>query len=144
MRSLLITGPILLAASPVHAQDSLPQFVFGGHHIGEVRPSPEPRTQCKRPPDGQRQIICARETLNGVSFDVGYIYDSENRLTSVGALVDSLGFEPLLQAFTKRYGQPRALRRGTGHDYAQWQFKEGRLHLTRTGALIVLRFTSAA
>jgi hypothetical protein len=49
----------------------------------------------------------------------------------------------LLAVFTKRYGQPNALRRGKGTDYVQWRFKEGRLHLTRTGTLVVARFASA-
>ena len=144
MRSLLMAGLILLVAAPVRAQDSLPQFVFNGHHIGEVKPSSEPRNQCRHSDDGQAQFICTRASFNGVSFDARYTYESKGGLRAVDALVDSVSFGALLRAFTKRYGRPKALRHGTGRDYAQWRFREGRLHLTRTGTVIVLRFALAA
>ena len=144
MRSLLMAGLILLVAAPVRAQDSLPKFVFSGHRIGEFRRSAELQNRCTQPSDGQWQFICARESFNGVSFDARYTYDGKNRLRSLDALIDSVDFEQLLRAFAKRYGQPRALRRGTGHDYAQWRFQEGRLHITRTGTVIVVRFALAA
>lgn len=144
MRSLLMASLLLLVAAPVRAQEVAPPFVFNGHHIGELKPSGEPGNQCRHADDGQMQFICAPADFNGVSFDARYTYDGRNRLRSVDALVESVGFEPLLRAFAKRYGRPKALQRGTGHDYAQWRFKEGRLHLTRTGSVIVLRFATGA
>jgi hypothetical protein len=141
MRSLVIVGFILLAAWPAQAQDALPRFQFEGHHIGDARPkAPD---QCKWPGD-HAQIVCVRENLEGVSFDAAYTYTSQGNLVAVGATVDSAEFKPLFAALTKRYGQPKAQRSGTGHDYAQWRFKEGKLHLTRTGSLVVLRFASPA
>jgi hypothetical protein len=142
MRSLLIAAFVLVAAGPVQAQDSLPRFVFEGHHIGEARVTPRP-DQCKWPGD-HAQIVCARETLDGVNFDAAYTYTSQGNLVAVGATVDSVEFKPLFAALTKRYGRPKAQRSGKGHDYAQWRFREGKLHLTRTGTLVVLRFASPA
>ena len=144
MRSLLMAALILLVASPARAQDSLPRFVFSGHHIGEARVSPGPRNECKQPGEGPKQIVCVREKLDDLNFDAWYSYDSTGRLRGVGGMVDSVGFEPLLHTFEKRYGQPSALGRGKGHDYAQWRFQEGRLHLTRTGTMIVVRFAPSA
>ena len=141
MRTLLIASLILFAARPAQAQDSLPQFVFEGHHIGETRP--QRADECKWPGD-HPQVVCARESLDGVHFEAAYTYTSQGNLVAVGATVDSAEFKPLVAALTKRYGQPKAQRGGTGQYYAQWRFKEGRLHLTRTGTLVVLRFASAA
>ncbi|HEY7236923.1 MAG TPA: hypothetical protein VH539_22370 [Gemmatimonadaceae bacterium] len=144
MRSLMMAALILLAASPLHAQDALPQFVFDGHHIGEARPTPEPREQCKGPGGEHPLMVCLRENLDGVHLDAGYNYSSQGNLVGVGALTDSSEFKPLLTALTKRYGEPKARRSGTGHDYVQWRFREGKLHLTRTGDLVVLRFAPSA
>ena len=144
MRSFFIAVLILFLAPQLHAQDTLPRFVFQGHHIGDAWPKPEPRDQCKWPGEGHRQIVCMRENLDGLSFDAAYTYSNKGDLVGVGALVDSVEFKPLLSSLTKRYGQPKALRSGTGHDYAQWRFREGKLHLTRTGTLVVLRFAAAS
>jgi hypothetical protein len=143
MRSLLIAAFILLATRPAEAQDSLPQFVFDGHHVGEARATWQPRDECKGLGREHPLIVCARENLDGVHLDAAYSYSSKGDLVGVGALTDSAEFEPLLAALTKRYGEPKARRSGTGHDYAQWRFREGRLHLTRTGTLVVLRFAPA-
>ena len=144
MRILLIAWFILLAARSARAQDSLPQFVFDGHHIGEARPMPDSHDQCKGPGGEHPQMVCVRETLDGVHLDAGYNYNNKGNLVGVGALVDSSDFKPLLAALTKRYGEPHARRSGTGHDYVQWRFREGKLHLTRTGSLVVLRLASPA
>ena len=144
MRTLLTAAFILLAARSARAQDSLPQFVFDGHHIGEARPTRDPRDLCKGPGGEHPQMVCVRESLGGVHLDAGYDYNTKGNLVGVGALVDSSEFKPLLAALTKRYGEPHARRRGTGHDYVQWRFREGKLHLTRTGSLVVLRFASPA
>lgn len=141
MRSLLIAGLIFLVAPQVQAQGSLPRFVFEGHRIGEAWPVPRPESDCEHPATGQ--TVCVREVLDGVTLDTYYTY-SRGVLSHVGATVDSAAFEPLVLAFTKRYGHPRALRHGTGHDYAQWRFREGTLHLTRTGTLVVARFAVAS
>ena len=140
MRSLLIAGLILLAAPRVQAQGSLPRFVFEGHRIGEARPESRGQSDCEHPASGQ--TVCVREVLDGISLDTYYTYN-RGVLSHVGATVDSSAFEPLVLAFTKRYGHPRALRHGTSHDYAQWRFREGTLHLTRTGTLVVARFAAA-
>lgn len=144
MRSFLIATFMLLVARSAQAQDSLPQFIFAGHHIGEARPKPEKPDACKGPGGEHPLTVCVRENLDGVPLDAGYNYGAKGDLTGVGALVDSSEFKPLLAVLTKRYGEPKARRSGTGHDYAQWRFREGKLHLTRTGDLVVLRFAPAA
>ena len=144
MRSLSIALLILVAAAPLHAQDSLPQVVFDGHHLGDARSTLEQRDQCKGPGDEHPLTVCVHENLDGVHFDAGYNYSAKGNLVGVGALVDSSDFKPLLAALTKRYGEPKARRGGSRHDYAQWRFREGMLHLTRTGDLVVLRFAPTA
>ena len=143
MRSFLIAVLMLVVAAQLQAQDSLPRFVFEGHSIGDARPKAEPSNQCSWPGE-HKEVVCMREKLDGVSFEAAYTYSSAGNLVGVGALVDSVEFNPLLSALTKRYGQPRAMRSGTGHAYAQWRFREGKLHLTRTGTLVVLRFAGAS
>jgi hypothetical protein len=77
-----------------------------------------------------------------MKVDAGYLYRN-NRLALIHMVADSTAaFDPVLAALTKRYGAPRALKRGKGFDYAQWQFKDGRLHLTRTGTLVIAQFAA--
>jgi hypothetical protein len=86
--------------------------------------------------------MCTREgeAIGGVKIDAGYLYRND-RLSVVHMKPDSgATFDPLLATLTKRYGAPRAVRRGKGLDYAQWQFRDGRLHLTRTGTLVIVQF----
>ena len=141
MRSFLIAGLILLVASQVRAQDSLPRFAFNGHRIGETRAAREPWSKCRELKGNGSMCMRAGEVLDGMRIEAGYAF-TDGLLSEVHAKLDSVGFEPVLSALTKRYGEPRALRRGTGHDYAQWRFKEGRLHLTRTGTMILAQFAA--
>lgn len=142
MRSLLVAGLILLIAPQVRAQESLPRFVLNGHHAGETNAAGEPWTECRKLDDVTQ--MCAREgeAIGKMKIDAGYLYRND-RLSLVHIKVDSgAAFNPLLTALTKRYGAPRALRRGKGIDYAQWQFRDGRLHLTRTGTLVIAQFAA--
>jgi len=142
MRSLLVAGLILLIAPRAHAQNSLPGFAFHGHRAWESSVAGEPWTECKQLDDVTQ--MCARdgEALGGVKIGIGYLYRND-RLALVQMKADSgATFDPLLTTFSKRYGTPRALRRGKGFDYAQWRFRDGRLHLTRTGTLVVAQFAA--
>ena len=142
MRSLLVVGLILLIAPPVRAQNSLPRFAFHGHRAGETSVAGEPWTECRQLDDVTQ--MCARdgEAIGRVKIDAGYLYRND-RLSVVQMKADSgATFAPLLATLTKRYGTPRAVRRGKGFDYAQWQFRDGRLHLTRTGTLVIAQFAA--
>jgi len=142
MRSLLVAGLMLLIAPRVRAQDSLPRFAFHGHRAGETSAAGEPWTECKELDDVTRMCTREGEAIGSLKIDAGYLYRNE-RLAVIHMKVDSgAAFNPLLKALTKRYGAPRALRRGKGLDYAQWQFRDGRLHLTRTGTLVVAQFAA--
>ena len=141
MRSFLIAGLILLTALPLRAQDSLPRFAFNGHRLGEARAAGEPWSKCKDLESKRSMCVREGEVLDGMRIEAAYAY-RDGLLSEVHAKLDSVAFEPVLAALTKRYGEPRALRRGKGHDYAQWRFKEGRLHLTRTGTLIIAQFAA--
>lgn len=142
MRSLLIAGLILLVAPRVRAQDSLPRFTFHGHRAGETSVAGEPWTECRKLDEVTQ--MCARdgEMIGRVKVDAGYMYRND-KLAVVQMKADSgATFSPLLATLTKRYGKPRALRRGKGFDYAQWRFRDGRLHLTRTGTLVMAQFAA--
>ena len=142
MRSILVAGLILLIAPRVHAQDSLPRFAFNGHRAGETSVAGEPWTECKQLDDVTQVCVRGGEAIGRVKIDAGYFYRN-NRLSVVQMKADSgATFSPLLATLTKRYGAPRALRRGKGLDYAQWQFRDGRLHLTRTGTLVIAQFAA--
>ena len=140
MRSLRFgVGLILLVAPGLRAQASLPRFSFIGHHIGETKAAGEPWTECSDVATGES--ICTRtgDVFLGMSILTGYVY-TDGRLSRVDARIESVAFPSVLSAFTKRYGRPRALGAGDGHDYAQWRFAEGRLHLARAGRMVVAQF----
>ena len=142
MRSLLVAGLILFIAPRVRAQDSLPRFALNGHRAGETSAAGEPWTECRKLDDVTQ--MCAREgeAIGSMKIDAGYLYRND-RLSVVHIKADSgTSFDPVLSTLIKRYGAPRALRRGKGFDYAQWQFRDGRLHLTRTGTLVIAQFAA--
>jgi len=142
MRSLLVAGLILLIAPQVRAQNSLPRFALNGHRAGETSVAGEPWTECRKLDDVTQ--MCAREgeSIGRIKIDAGYLYRND-RLSLVHIKADSTAtFDPLLATLVKRYGAPRALRRGKGFDYAQWQFRDGRLHLTRTGSVVIAQFAA--
>ncbi|HEX4468090.1 MAG TPA: hypothetical protein VH080_01050, partial [Gemmatimonadaceae bacterium] len=127
---------------PVRAQESLPRFAFNGHRAGETSTAGEPWTECKELDDVSRMCTREGEAIGSMKVDAGYLYRN-NRLALIHMVADSTAaFDPVLAALTKRYGAPRALKRGKGFDYAQWQFKDGRLHLTRTGTLVIAQFAA--
>lgn len=129
LAALFATMPVCLAAQTRQAE-----FSFNGHHIGELRSAGAPWARCTEDRK-QHKSMClrARELVEGVRLDVGYAYLND-RLSSVSFRVYSTGFDRLLPALTKRYGKPFRLVRANKRDYAEWRFKEGRLHLTRTGS----------
>lgn len=140
MRSLLVAGLILLIAPRVHAQDSLPRFAFHGHRAGETSVAGEPWTQCRDLDEVTQRCTREGEALGRVKIDAGYFYRN-NRLSLIQMKADSgATFSPLLATLTKQYGTPRVVKRTKGFDYAQWQFRDGRLHLTRTGTLVIAQF----
>ena len=139
MRSFILAALILVAAPQVRAQDSLPRFAFNGHLAGESRAAGQPWSRCRDLENKRAMCMRDGEMLDGIRIEAGYAY-TDGLLSEVHVKVDSVGFEPMLAALTRRYGQPRALKRGKGPEYAQWRFKEGRLHLTRTGSLIIAQF----
>jgi hypothetical protein len=142
MRSLLVAGLILLIAPRVRAQDALPRFALNGHRAGESSAAGEPWTECKKLDDVTQ--MCAREgeAIGSMKINAGYLYRND-RLSVVHIKADSASaFDPMLATLIKRYGAPRALRRGKGLEYAQWQFRDGRLHLTRTGSLVIAQFAA--
>jgi len=142
MRSLLVAGLMLLIAPRVRAQNLLPRFAFNGHRAGETSAAGEPWTECRELDDVTRMCTREGEAIGRLKVDAGYLYRND-RLAVIHMKVDSAAaFDPVLAALTKRYGAPRALRHGKGLDYAQWQFKDGRLHLTRTGTLIIAQFAA--
>jgi hypothetical protein len=142
MRALVIGALLLIVAPQLRAQDSLPGFAFNGHRIGETKAAGEPWSECMKL-DGTTTIcLREREQLDGISAKAGYVY-MDGRLSAVHVSVDSVGFESVLAALTKRYGEPRTQHLGSGHAYAQWRFKEGRLQLTRTGSMIIAKFAAA-
>jgi hypothetical protein len=140
MRTLLIAGLIVTLAPQVRAQDALPHFVFNGHRIGEPEAVVAASGRCKTLDTATRMCLKQGEEVASMRVDVSYSYRNQG-LASLHVKVDSgSAFEPLLTAFTKQYGTPRALRRGKGVGYAQWRFKEGRMDLTRTGTLVIAEF----
>ena len=142
MRSLLVAGLILLIAPRVRAQDSLPRFAFHGHRAGETSAAGEPWSECRELDDVTQMCTTGAEAIGGVKIDAGYLYRN-NRLSVIHMKADSGAvFDPLLAALTKRYGAPRTVKRGKGLDYAQWRFSDGRLHLTRTGTLVIAQFAA--
>ena len=142
MRSLLVAGLILLIAPRVRAQDSLPRFALNGHRAGETSTAGEPWTECRELDEVTRMCTREGEAIGATKIEAGYFYRND-RLALIQMKADSgAAFNPVLSALTKRYGAPRALRRGRGFDYAQWQFKDGRLHLTRTGTLVIAQFAA--
>lgn len=142
MRSLLVAGLILLIAPRARAQDSLPRFAFNGHRAGETSVAGEPWAECRQLDDVTQMCVREGESIGSVKIDAGYLYRN-NRLSLVHIKVDSgTTFAPMLAMLTKRYGAPRALRRGKGFDYAQWRFRDGRLHLTRTGTMVIAQFAA--
>jgi hypothetical protein len=59
--------------------------------------------------------MCTKEgeALESVCVDAGYLF-THGHLSGLHLKLDSAAaFDPLLAAFTKRCGQPQALRRGT-------------------------------
>ena len=142
MRSLLVAGLMLLIAPQIRAQASLPRFVINGHHAGETRAAGEPWTECKELDDVTQMCTREGEAIGTAKIDAGYFYRND-RLSLVHMKADSAAaFGSLLAILTKRYGAPRALKRGKGVNYAQWQFRDGRLHLTRTGTLVIAQFAA--
>ena len=140
MRSLFIAGLMLTLAPDARAQDALPHFVFNGHRIGEPEAIVAASGHCKTLDTAARMCLKQGEEVAGMRADVSYSYRGQG-LSSLQVKVDSgPAFETLLAAFSKQYGRPRALRRGKGVGYAQWQFKEGRMDLTRTGTLVIAEF----
>jgi hypothetical protein len=116
------------------AQNSSAPFVFNGHQVGEAKNAGAPWAKCTNDREhGKSMCVHERELLDGVAFDVGYTYLND-RLSGVSFLVGPVGFDGVLPALIKRYGAPSRLARARGRDYAEWRFKEGRLHLTRTGS----------
>lgn len=128
LAALLVTTPICLPAQARSAE-----FSFNGHHIGERQSAGAPWARCTEDRT-QHKSMClhARELVEGVRLDVGYTYLND-RLSGVSFRVYSTGFDGVFPALTKRYGKPSRLVRASNRDYAEWRFKEGRLHLTRTG-----------
>ncbi|HKW47016.1 MAG TPA: hypothetical protein VJN70_06210 [Gemmatimonadaceae bacterium] len=142
MRSLLVAGLILLIAPQVRAQQSLPRFALNGHRAGETSAAGEPWTECRKLDDVTQMCTREGEAIGSMKIDAGYLYRND-RLALVHVKADSAAaFDPLLAVLIKRYGAPRALRRGKGVDYAQWLFRDGRLHLTRTGTLVIAQFAA--
>ena len=142
MRSLLVAGLVLLIAPQVRAQESLPRFAFNGHRAGETSTAGEPWTACRELDDVTRMCTREGEAIGRMKIDAGYLYRND-RLAVIHMKADSgTAFNPVLALLTKRYGAPRALRRGKGLDYAQWRFRDGRLHLTRTGTLVLVQFAA--
>ena len=142
MRALLVAGLILLIAPRVHAQEPLPRFAFNGHRAGETSTAGEPWTECRKLDDVTQMCTREGEAIRGMKIDAGYLYRND-RLAVIHMKADStVTFDPVLKALTKRYGAPRALRRGKGFDYAQWRFRDGRLHLTRTGTMVLAQFAA--
>lgn len=142
MRSVLIAGLILLIAPQVRAQQSLPRFALNGHRAGETSAAGEPWTECRQLDDVTQMCRREGEAIGSMQIDAGYLYRND-RLSLVHMKADSgTTFDPVLRTLTKRYGAPRTLRRGKGLDYAQWQFRDGRLHLTRTGSLVIAQFAA--
>jgi hypothetical protein len=144
MRAIAIVVFIALSAGSAHAQQSLPSFDFYGRHIGDTASTSEPWSRCtEEASSGKALCMHERELLDNVSFQVGYGYVA-GRLSTIVLSADAASFDTVLRVFTKRFGQARAVTRGSGHAYAQWQFREGRLHLTRTGSVVVARFDPTA
>ena len=144
MRSLLIAGLILSLPPRARAQEILADFAFNGHRVGEPEAAVAASSRCKTVDRATRVCMKEGEAVAGMRVDVSYLYRSQ-RLFSVHVKADSAtAFEPLLVAFTKQYGAPRALRHGDGIGYAQWRFKEGQLDLTRTGTLVIAEFRSTS
>ena len=142
MRSILVAGLILLIAPRVRAQDALPRFAFNGHRAGETSTAGEPWTECRQLDDVTQMCTREGEAIGRTKIDAGYLYRND-RLAVIHMKTDSTAtFNPVLAALTRRYGAPRALRRGKGFDYAQWRFRDGRLHLTRTGTMVIAQFAA--
>jgi hypothetical protein len=131
---LILLGALLLAAPARLTAQATRHFAFNGHHVGELRSAGAPWAKCANEPK-QHKSMCTRhhERVENVSVDVGYTFMND-RLSGVSFLVDSVGFDGILPAMIKRYGEPARLARARGRDYAEWRFKEGRLYLTRTGS----------
>ena len=142
MRSLLVAGLILLVAPQLRAQDSQRRFAFHGHRAGETSVAGEPWTQCRDLDDVTQRCVREGEALGRVRIDAGYYYRN-NRLALIQMKADSgATFSPLLSTLTKQYGTPRVVKRSKGFDYAQWRFADGRLHLTRTGTVVIAQFAA--
>jgi hypothetical protein len=140
MRALATAILIAISAASAHAQQSLPSFDFYGHHIGDTAIVGAPWSRCtEEAKAGMAWCTRERELLDNVSFQAGYGY-AGGRLARIALSADAANFDTVLRIFTKRFGQARTVTRGRGHAYAQWRFREGRLHLTRTGEVIVARF----
>jgi hypothetical protein len=144
MRPLATAIFLAITAASAQAQQSLPSFDFYGHHIGDTAIVGAPWSRCtEEAKAGMAWCTRERELLDNVSFQAGYGYVG-GRLSSIALSADAANFDTVLRIFTKRFGQARAVTRGSGHAYAQWRFKEGRLHLTRTGRVVVARFDPIA
>ena len=140
MRAIAVAILIALTAGSAHAQQSPPSLNFYGRHIGDAKDAGEPWARCTEVADtGAALCTRDRELLDNVSFQAGYGYVG-GRLSTINLAADAATFETVLRVFTTRFGRARAITRGRGHAYAQWQFREGRLHLTRTGTVVVARF----
>jgi hypothetical protein len=140
MRSIAIALLIAITAGRVGAQQSPPSFDFYGRHIGDTAIIGAPWSRCTEDAKaGMALCTRERELLDNVSFQAGYGYVG-GRLSTIALSADAANFETVLRIFTKRFGEARTVKRGSGHAYAQWRFKEGRLHLTRTGTMVVARF----
>ena len=102
----------------------------------------EPWNECRKLDDVTQMCVREGEAIGSMKIDAGYLYRND-RLSVIHIKADSAAaFDPLLATLIKRYGAPRALKRGKGFDYAQWQFSDGRLHLTRTGSLVIAQFAA--
>ena len=140
MRAIAVAALIALTAGSAHAQQSPPRLDFYGRHIGDTRDAGEPWARCtEEQSTGTALCTRERELLDNVSFQAGYGYVG-GRLSTIKLAPDAATFDTVLRVFTTRFGRARAIARGSGHAYAQWQFREGRLHLTRTGTVVVARF----
>jgi hypothetical protein len=134
MRAILLAALLIALPTCVPAQNSSTHFVFNGHQVGEAKDAGTSWSKCTNDREHHKSMCTReRELLEGVALDVGYTYLND-RLAGVSFLVDSVGFDGVLPALIKRYGAPSRLVRARGRDYAEWRFKEGRLHLTRTGS----------
>ena len=129
----LATLLLLVVPAVLPAQSGLPAFAFGGRRLGDARSLVAPAAECTTLTTHGVMCTGARTVLGAARVDVGWYFQNDS-LAGIAFRVDSGGFDGVLPALKWRYGAPARVVRKSGHDYAEWRFKDGRLHLTRTGS----------